>query len=127
MSQKPAGLREILPKAGLVVSEKGNLTEVLCKPKLMPLKSITLQKLEEMEASGLRRGFFHRRGFCRPVPTPPCAFAGQNRRGQQAAGQPALAPCHCANYSGSSQLQRRRSIGHIDRRAGRHLLGSLGI
>ncbi len=46
--QKPA-LQEVLPKAGLVVSEKGNLTEVLCKPKLMPLKSITLQKLEDME------------------------------------------------------------------------------
>mmetsp|Transcript_24806 Transcript_24806/g.44191 ORF Transcript_24806/g.44191 Transcript_24806/m.44191 type:complete len:85 (+) Transcript_24806:247-501(+) len=40
---------EVLPKAGLVVSEKGNLTEILCKPKIMPLKSITLEKLEEME------------------------------------------------------------------------------
>mmetsp|Transcript_8380 Transcript_8380/g.20877 ORF Transcript_8380/g.20877 Transcript_8380/m.20877 type:complete len:95 (+) Transcript_8380:25-309(+) len=44
------GLHEVLPKAGLVVSEKGNLTEILCKPKILPLKSITLQKLEEMEA-----------------------------------------------------------------------------
>ncbi len=43
------GIQEVLPKAGLVVSEKGNLTEILCKPKIMPLKSITLQKLEEME------------------------------------------------------------------------------
>ncbi|GFH26418.1 BBSome-interacting protein 1, partial [Haematococcus lacustris] len=42
--------KEVLPKAGLVVSEKGNLTEVLCKPKILPLKSITLQKLEDMEA-----------------------------------------------------------------------------
>lgn len=41
----------MLPKAGLVVSEKGNLTEVLCKPKILPLKSITLQKLEEMEVT----------------------------------------------------------------------------
>lgn len=40
----------MLPKAGLVVSEKGNLSELLCKPKILPLKSITLQKLEEMEA-----------------------------------------------------------------------------
>jgi BBSome-interacting protein 1 len=47
--QKSNGLQEVLPKAGLVVSEKGNLTEILCKPKIMPLKSITLQKLEEME------------------------------------------------------------------------------
>lgn len=46
--QKPA-IQEVLPKAGLVVSEKGNLTEILCKPKIMQLKSITLQKLEEME------------------------------------------------------------------------------
>jgi BBSome-interacting protein 1 len=39
----------VLPKAGLIVSEKGGLAEVLCKPKIMPLKSVTLQKLEEME------------------------------------------------------------------------------
>jgi Cilia BBSome complex subunit 10 len=45
--QRP--VQEVLPKAGLVVSEKGNLSEILCKPKIMPLKSITLQKLEEME------------------------------------------------------------------------------
>lgn len=49
--QKPA-VHEVLPKAGLVVSEKGNLTEILCKPKILPLKSITLQKLEEMEVRG---------------------------------------------------------------------------
>eukprot|EP00657_Telonema_sp_P-1_P006345 TRINITY_DN24755_c0_g1_i1.p1 TRINITY_DN24755_c0_g1~~TRINITY_DN24755_c0_g1_i1.p1 ORF type:complete len:101 (-),score=38.48 TRINITY_DN24755_c0_g1_i1:127-429(-) len=45
-SERPT---EILPKAGLVYSEKGNLSEVLCKPKIMPMKSVTLQKLEEME------------------------------------------------------------------------------
>lgn len=50
MSERKGALQEVLPKAGLVVSEKGNLTEILCKPKIMPLKSITLQKLEEMEA-----------------------------------------------------------------------------
>ncbi len=42
-------LKEILPKAGLVYSEKANLTEILCKPKILPLKSVTLQKLEDME------------------------------------------------------------------------------
>ena len=42
-------LQEVLPKAGLVYSEKGNLSEVLCKPKIMPIKSITLEKLEAME------------------------------------------------------------------------------
>lgn len=42
-------LSEVLPKAGLVYSEKGNLGEILCKPKIMPIKSITLEKLEAME------------------------------------------------------------------------------
>jgi hypothetical protein len=49
--QKRPSLQEVLPKSGLVVSEKGGLSELLCKPKLLPLKSITLQKLEEMEVS----------------------------------------------------------------------------
>jgi hypothetical protein len=43
--------KEVLPKSGLVVSEKSELQEILCKPKIIPLKSITLQKLEEMEVS----------------------------------------------------------------------------
>ena len=42
-------LKEILPKAGLVYSEKALLSEALCKPKLLPLKSATLLKLERME------------------------------------------------------------------------------
>ena len=42
-------LQEVLPKAGLVYSEKGNLSEVLCKPKVMAIKSPSLEKLEEME------------------------------------------------------------------------------
>jgi len=42
-------LKEILPKAGLVYSEKALLSEALCKPKLLPLKSATLLKLEKME------------------------------------------------------------------------------
>jgi BBSome-interacting protein 1 len=50
MQTRPS-LQEVLPKSGLVVSEKGGLSELLCKPKLLPLKSITLQKLEEMEVS----------------------------------------------------------------------------
>ena len=39
----------MLPKAGLVYSEKGNLSEVLCKPKIMPIKSVSLERLEAME------------------------------------------------------------------------------
>lgn len=49
MLQGRVKLTEVLPKTGLVVSEKGALQEILCKPKLLPLKSITLQKLQEME------------------------------------------------------------------------------
>ena len=48
---------EVIPKSGLVFSEKGCLTYALCKPKVMAIKSVTLQKLEEMEkkAAGLGR------------------------------------------------------------------------
>ena len=45
----PPKLQEVLPKAGLVVSEKGQLTEVLCKPKILPLKSVTLERIEHKE------------------------------------------------------------------------------
>ena len=44
-------LSEVLPKAGLVYSEKGNLNEVLCKPKILPIKSATMVRLEELEAN----------------------------------------------------------------------------
>ena len=47
-------LQEVLPKAGLVVSEKGQLTEVLCKPKILPLKSVTLERIERMEVESFR-------------------------------------------------------------------------
>lgn len=42
-------IQEVLPKAGLVYSEKGNLSEVLCKPKIMPIKSVALERLETLE------------------------------------------------------------------------------
>ena len=41
-------LEEVLPKAGLVYSEKGTIGEVLCKPKIIPIKSVTLEALEAM-------------------------------------------------------------------------------
>jgi hypothetical protein len=41
-------ITEILPKAGLVYSEKGNSSEILNKPKILPIKSITLEKIELM-------------------------------------------------------------------------------
>jgi BBSome-interacting protein 1 len=40
---------EVTPKAGLVFSERGLLTGVMCKPKIMPIKSMTLEQIEEME------------------------------------------------------------------------------
>ena len=46
--EKP-GVHEILSKAGLVYSEFGNLSEVLCKPKVLAIKSLSLQKIEELE------------------------------------------------------------------------------
>ena len=41
-------LKEVLPKTGLLHHE-ATYNFVLCKPKIMPLKSITLEKLEKMQ------------------------------------------------------------------------------
>ncbi|KOC60814.1 BBSome-interacting protein 1 [Habropoda laboriosa] len=38
----------ILPRQGLLY-QKENLDYILCKPKLIPLKSVTLEKLEKMQ------------------------------------------------------------------------------
>lgn len=38
----------ILPRQGLLYQEE-NLDYILCKPKLIPLKSVTLEKLEKMQ------------------------------------------------------------------------------
>lgn len=43
-----AVFKELLPKTGLVFQEE-QPTMVLCKPKLLPLKSVTLEKLEKMQ------------------------------------------------------------------------------
>ncbi|KAF7253165.1 BBSome-interacting protein 1 [Varanus komodoensis] len=40
--------REVLPKQGML-SVEDVTTMVLCKPKLLPLKSVTLEKLEKMQ------------------------------------------------------------------------------
>ncbi|KAF1394963.1 hypothetical protein PFLUV_G00006570 [Perca fluviatilis] len=40
--------REVLPKTGQLSMEDVP-TMVLCKPKLLPLKSVTLEKLEKMQ------------------------------------------------------------------------------
>ena len=41
-------IHEILPKTGILYTEKAELP-VLCKPKILPLKSVTLEKLEKMQ------------------------------------------------------------------------------
>ncbi|XP_043595702.1 BBSome-interacting protein 1 [Bombus pyrosoma] len=38
----------ILPRQSLLYQEE-NLDYILCKPKLIPLKSVTLEKLEKMQ------------------------------------------------------------------------------
>ncbi|XP_019411601.1 PREDICTED: BBSome-interacting protein 1 [Crocodylus porosus] len=48
MPEARSALREVLPKRGqLAVEDVATL--VLCKPKLLPLKSMTLEKLEKMQ------------------------------------------------------------------------------
>eukprot|EP00762_Andalucia_godoyi_P006447 ANDGO_02940.mRNA.1 BBSome-interacting protein 1 len=47
---------EALPRSGIVYSERSNMTEIMCKPKVMPIKSVTLEKLEQMEKQMLRAG-----------------------------------------------------------------------
>jgi hypothetical protein len=67
--EKKNAIREILPRSGLVYSEKlvfllfgiaflivllffdgrGGLAEILCKPKIMPLKSAVLEQLQKIE------------------------------------------------------------------------------
>lgn len=44
-----SALKEVSQKNGLIYPEKGASSEILCKPKILPMKSLTLEKLEEME------------------------------------------------------------------------------
>ena len=44
-----SGLREILPKYGMLHKESG-VTAILAKPKLLNLKSVTLEKLDKMQS-----------------------------------------------------------------------------
>lgn len=49
MSNKAGeNIREVLPTKGLLFQQEVQ-SFVLCKPKLMPLKSVTLEKLERMQ------------------------------------------------------------------------------
>uniref|UniRef100_A0A9J7WU78 BBSome interacting protein 1 n=3 Tax=Cyprinus carpio TaxID=7962 RepID=A0A9J7WU78_CYPCA len=48
MPEVKSMFREVLPKQGQLSAEDVP-TMVLCKPKLLPLKSVTLEKLEKMQ------------------------------------------------------------------------------
>lgn len=41
-------IKEVLPKQGQLYQEDSPAV-VLCKPKIMPLKSVTLEKMEKMQ------------------------------------------------------------------------------
>ena len=47
--QDEVALHEILPTTGRVYCALSNLVEVLAKPKILPLKSRNLLKMEELE------------------------------------------------------------------------------
>ena len=42
-------LKNVTPKSGILFNEANLFAEVLCKPKLLPLKSMTIRKLEELD------------------------------------------------------------------------------
>lgn len=45
-----AGLKHVILSTGIIQHQERDLFQpILCKPKLMPLKSITLQRLEDMQ------------------------------------------------------------------------------
>jgi BBSome-interacting protein of 10 kDa len=47
MSKRQDILKSIIPKSGIVIQEE-NPYYILCKPKLLPIKSVTFQKLEQI-------------------------------------------------------------------------------
>ena len=49
MNQERVKLKHVIPKSGMVYSQKNEFQEIMCKPKLIPLKSMNLVKLEQME------------------------------------------------------------------------------
>jgi len=47
-------LEEVLPRVGMLYREEKEFTPMLCEPIMIPLKSITLQKIEEMEKKAIK-------------------------------------------------------------------------
>ncbi|VDL84848.1 unnamed protein product [Nippostrongylus brasiliensis] len=50
-----SGLRETLSAADALLFKEEAMTPIFCKPKLLPLKTITTQKLEEMQKEAKNR------------------------------------------------------------------------
>ena len=48
-TQKDPKVSELLPKRGIILHEKGKLSEVLCKPKILPLRSKVVIRMQELE------------------------------------------------------------------------------
>ena len=72
---------EVLPKTGLVFSEKSNVLELMCKPKIMPIKSDALRRLEEAERNAAAPP---------PIVTPAAAQGTSGRRSSSDDGRPAI-------------------------------------
>ena len=93
-------INEVLPKAGLVYSEKSSLTELHCKPKIMPIKSAALERLEAMESEvkvatqtpQSRAGGAPASRAGRPTSARPISAAGRNRQAGSAPNAAAGAP-----------------------------------
>lgn len=49
MNENSNKINEIIPKSGIVYNERVEFPEVICKPKILPLKSVTIKKLEDLE------------------------------------------------------------------------------
>ena len=57
-------LREVLPSQGAVYVER-TLSEVLCKPKILPIKSVALEKVEQIERESAQQARAKRVGTSR--------------------------------------------------------------
>lgn len=52
--ENPISIKHFVPKVGLL-HHKESSQLILCKPKLMPLKSMTLEKLQKMQSEAEKK------------------------------------------------------------------------
>lgn len=52
--ENPVSIKHFVPKVGLL-HHKESSQLILCKPKLMPLKSMTLEKLQKMQSEAEKK------------------------------------------------------------------------